>query len=116
MWIFSRHGFFSVVVARDDQGKANPKRLNVRARSLDQLKALIARFPDLLVDCPSVCTTQSDYPHRIIVTKGLWRKVVDQLTAEIEYDNFKNEVARSGRSASYLNALHRIWGVGRETR
>lgn len=50
MWIFTRHGFFSVVCARKEQGgpgeAIDPDLLMVRARTRHHLKALnLGRHP-----------------------------------------------------------------------
>ena len=52
MWLFTKHGFFSAVCARQGSGKhgqpVDPGRIMVRARVRGHPEALKARFPDLL--------------------------------------------------------------------
>jgi hypothetical protein len=52
MWIFTKHGFFSAVCARQGDGKhgqsVDPDRILVRARVRGHLDALKKRFPERL--------------------------------------------------------------------
>ncbi len=52
MWLFTKHGFYSVVCARQGDGSygrpIDPDRLMVRARVRGHLQALRKRFFDLL--------------------------------------------------------------------
>ena len=54
MWLFTKHGFYSVVCARQDDGShgqpVEPDRIMVRARVHSHVEALIDRFSDLLAD------------------------------------------------------------------
>ncbi len=55
MWIFTKHGFYSAVCARQGDGGHNepvdPDRIMIRGRIRGHLEALQARFPDLLGEC-----------------------------------------------------------------
>ena len=63
MWIFTRHGFFSAVCARQGDGgydqPVDPNRIMVRARA--HLEALGERFLDLLGDCEILENAGTDY-------------------------------------------------------
>jgi hypothetical protein len=85
----------------------------VRARVRSHLEALKSRLPDLLGACEIKEFAGTDYAYRVFVDKRVWREVVAALADEIEYDNFKSEVAHhQGRAgAAYADALHDIWGV-----
>ena len=117
MWIFTRHGFFSAVCARQGDGKhaqpVDPDRIMVRARVEGQLDALKKRFPDLLDECEIQASAGTDYAYRLFVPKSVWVQVVAGLADETDYDNFKTEVARhQGRSGrDYEHALHDVWTV-----
>ena len=117
MWIFTKHGFFSAVCARKDNGKhgqpVDPDRIMVRARVREHLEALKERFPDLLGECDIQESSGTDYAFRLFVEKSVWPQVLVALNEEMDYDNFKSEVARhQGRSgAAYENALHEVWEV-----
>jgi hypothetical protein len=117
MWLFTKYGFFSAVCARQGEGQAvqpvDPGRIMVRARVRSHLQALQERYPALLGDCEIREFTGSDYAYRIFVAKQTWSQVLVELTAEMDYDNFKSEVARFQGAAghAYEQALHRVWEV-----
>lgn len=117
MWLFTKYGFFSAVCARQGDGSHSQpvdlSRIMVRARMSEHLKALTARFPDLLGDCEIKHFSGSDYAFRIFVEKAAWSQVLVGLNEEMDYDNFKSEVAKfQGRNgAAYEHALHEVWSV-----
>jgi hypothetical protein len=126
MWIFTRYGFFSVVCARSGSGRADdpidPERAMVRARVHEHLVALVDRFSGLLRDVTIHESASADYAYRLFVEKDVWERVLSALAAEMDYDNFKGEVARPrkrevpGRLSlvarlAYEEALHDVWEV-----
>ena len=117
MWIFTKHGFYSAVCARQGDGKhgqpVDPDRIMVRARVREHLEALKARFPDLLGRCEIREFAGTDYAYRLFVDKSAWSQVLAGLAEETDYDNFKSEVARhQGRAgAAYEHSLHQVWSV-----
>ena len=117
MWIFTKHGFFSAVCARQGDGKhgqpVDPDRIMVRARVRGHLEALRKRFPDLLGRCDIQEFAGTDYAFRIFIDKRVWSQVLSGLAEETDYDNFKSEVARhQGRAgAAYERSLHDVWSV-----
>ena len=117
MWIFTKHGFFSAVCARQGEGKhgqpVDPDRIMVRARVRGHLEALKKRFPDLLRECEVQESTGTDYAYRLFAQKSAWTRVLAGLAEETDYDNFKSEVARhQGRAgATYEHSLHEVWSV-----
>ncbi|HWP24081.1 MAG TPA: hypothetical protein VNM15_07900 [Candidatus Binatia bacterium] len=117
MWVFTKHGFFSAVCARQGSGKhgqpVDPKRIMVRARVRAHLEALKKRFPDLLGQCKIQEFAGTDYAFRIFVAKSVWSQVLAGLAEETDYDNFKSEVARhQGKAgAAYEHSLHDVWAV-----
>ena len=117
MWVFTKHGFFSAVCARQGNGKhgrpVDPNRIMVRARVRGHLEALKKRFPELLAQCDIQEFAGTDYAFRIFVDKVVWSEVLSGLAEEADYDNFKSEVARhQGRAgAAYERALHEVWSV-----
>lgn len=115
MWLFTRHGFFSVTNARQDRGAGSldPDRLQVRARSRKHLENLIEQFDVLSGDAVSdiIETPKADYLFRIIVSREAWVIVAGALAAEIAYPNFKNECYnRPELEDAYLSTLHEVWG------
>ena len=117
MWIFTKHGFFSAVCARQGTGEhgrpVDPDRVMVRARLRSHLTSLKERFPDLLDGCEIRETAGADYAFRIFVQKPAWVRVMAGLAEETDYDNFKAEVARhqGDAGAGYERSLHGVWSA-----
>ncbi len=117
MWIFTKHGFFSAVCARQGDGRheqpVDPDRMMVRARDRGHLEAMKKHFPALLGGCDIQEFAGSDYAFRIFVDKPTWREVLSELAEEIDYDNFKSAVAHhQGRAGTaYERSLHDVWSV-----
>jgi hypothetical protein len=117
MWLFTKHGFFSAVCARQGDGRhghpVDPARIMVRARVRGHLEALKQRFPELLGQCGIQESTGTDYAYRLFVAKPEWSQVLAGLAEETNYDNFKDEVARhqGKKGAAYGHALHEVWAV-----
>lgn len=106
----TRYGFSSAVCARKRQGELgeliDPDLLMVRARFRGHLKALKKRFPEELGGCEIRAFEGTDYAYRIFVDKAVWVRVVSELVEEIDYGNFKDEVARyQGRAAQGTRRL-----------
>ncbi|MFM8222112.1 MAG: hypothetical protein ACKOJF_24640 [Planctomycetaceae bacterium] len=120
MWLFTKHGFYSVVCARQEDGghgqPVDPERVMVRARRREHLAALRARFPDLLDGSEILESTGTDYAFRLFAPKATWAQVMLGLAEELDYDNFKSKVARhQGRAGrDYEHALHEVWSVMNE--
>ena len=115
MWLFTKHGFYSVVCARQGDGRhgqpVDEHRLMVRARLRQHLEALKTRFPAILGDAEILVFPGSDYAFRIFVPKAVWVTVAAELADEIAYDNFKAEVGRGSAGDGYEAALHNVWSV-----
>lgn len=101
MWIFTQTGFVSAVQHRD-----NPKLLVVRGRDLLSLEPIKNKFPE--VEITSNAT--SDYPHRIIMSKLMFNDWVSDSIADLNYPNFKNQVAKV-RDYSFAGLLSKVWGI-----
>jgi hypothetical protein len=117
MWLFTKHGFFSAVCARQGDGKhgqpVDPDRIMVRARVRGHLEALKKRFPDLLGQCEIQGFAGTDYSYRLFVQKPAWVQVLAGLAEETDYDDFMSGVARfQGRDgAAYEHSLQEVWSV-----
>ena len=117
MWIFTKHGFFSAVCARQGTGKRgepiDPNRIMVRGRLRSHLEGLKDRFPELLGKCEIQDSIGTDYAVRFFVAKRVWAQVLMNLADETDYDNFKSKVAhhRGTAGAAYSGALHKVWSV-----
>jgi len=113
MWLFTQYGFYSVVCARDLTGnttRIDPDTFMVRARCRKHLESLQKRFPQLAA-AEITDTTNTDYRYRMVVAKCLWAGVAQELTAAIDYGNFKERAERSTHDDRYVDALHAVWGV-----
>ena len=117
MWVFTKYGFFSAVCARQGSGgrgqPVDPGRVMVRARVRGHLDALKGRFPELLGGCEVREFAGADYAFRIFAAKSEWSRALAALAEEVDYDNFKAEVARHGGTAgaAYERSLHQVWTV-----
>jgi hypothetical protein len=115
MWIFTKHGFFSVVCARQGEGDrdqgTDTARVMVRARVRGHLEALRKRWPEHLGACEIRTFGGTDYAFRLFVDKHTWSRVLSELALETDYDNFKAEVARQQAGSPYEHALHGVWSV-----
>ena len=117
MWLFTRYGFYSAVCARQGSGKhgepVDPNRIMVRARTRKHLETLQKQFRALIGGCEIQDDVGTDYPFRFFVEKAVWSQVVVGLSEELDYDNFKSEVARflGEDGADYERALHKVWSV-----
>ena len=117
MWLFTKHGFFSVVCARQGDGKQgrpiDTTRLMVRARMREHLDALKKWWPEQLDGVDIRASAGTDYAFRMIVDKPAWSRVLAELALETDYDNFKSEVARhqDGAGVPYERALYDVWAV-----
>ena len=101
MWIFTPRGFFSVVAHRDD-----PELVLVRARAHEDLRKLIGVLGQIEI----LETPDGDYRWRTIVTRQAWTGALVLLAAEIDYPNFKDEVAhRQGYERAGLYG--EVWSV-----
>jgi hypothetical protein len=112
MWLFTRYGFYSVACARNSDDSINPNLVMIRARRRAHLKALQQRFRELAV-VEIVTLPHRDYRYRMIATKEMWGRILNDLAQEQDWSNFKNDVARyQGAGGShYVDALHKVWGV-----
>ena len=105
MWLFTRHGFFSVV-----QDKRDERLVHARARikdDLEQLRAFARKV--LMVELPEViATADADYAYRCVIEKPLWQKIATALADNIDYTNFKSEVhGEPDRDNAYL----KVWSA-----
>lgn len=124
MWIMTTIGFYSAVQHRD-----NHDDLLIRARSKADLLALQAlatgagsacrRGPGRFGGVGPIETTLhgADYPHRMVISKSTWKALLEDLTDDVDYDNFKTAVARAGHPER-ANTYHKVWqdllGIERE--
>ncbi len=105
MWLFTKYGFYSIVKKQfGDQVKP----YQIRAREEKDLQNLISKVG---LDESVISTLHADYHYRIIVDDDELSKILKFLQDNIDYDNFKSEVARNSDQRGKLNAYHKVWGV-----
>lgn len=103
MWLFTRHGFYSLTRSADEPGK-----LQVRARvrrDLENLQSLTGLAGSILE------TPVADYRWRWIVTPADAEAITCRLTHDITYSNFKSTVAKQPDQSTKLAGLHDIWEI-----
>lgn len=102
MWLYTQHGFYSIVAHRDQPG-----RFLVRARrqvDLDNLRS-IACLP-----AGSQSTPDADYHFRLTITAAELARVMTFLGNTVDYPNFKNRIAARPDQADRIHIYHAIWG------
>lgn len=101
MWLVTTEGFYSVIRWHDG-------RMCVRARQradLDRLRKIAPELSAIEV------TPGRDYRYRCFCTQKQWVKVAGRLAEQIDYGNFKSEVARKRGMGGYEKALHSVWSI-----
>jgi len=103
MWLITTTGFYSVVEKQQDRPTGT---LTVRARAhtdLESLKATsLPELGEIEVD------SGSDYRYRAQAPREAVARAIQAQVAGINYDNFKNAVARrQGRERAAV--YHQVW-------
>lgn len=116
MWMTTPHGFYSAV-----ENPLNPTQVVVRARAEADLVSLGAHY------CPEadpiISTPTRDYAYRVFISKDAWATAVARMALNIDYGNFKDEVARldKERATVYAGVWAKLldiqypWDGGRQT-
>jgi 8-oxo-dGTP pyrophosphatase MutT (NUDIX family) len=106
MWLFVPEGFFSIV----DAGEFDQE-LMVRARASGDLDRLRERYlPEL---GPNIEIPGRDYPVRAFTTHEDFARCLAVMAMALDYDNFKNEVARK-HSSERAHIYHDAWHACRK--
>ena len=106
MWLMTARGFFSIVAHNQ-----RPDTFLVRSRHRKDLESVT----EFLGDGEIFADTGSDYPYRRFVSGAQKDTLLAALGSEIDYPNFKSEVARHPGQRGKVNAYHEIWAVLRRT-
>lgn len=117
MWLQSRIGALSVVLAGPDPGGTPnaTRKLMVRARVRKHLELLQRDHPSLRRYSIIESEPRRDYRWRIIVPRKVFAGVVAAMVAGIDYGNFKGACAASpDLDPAYNSALHDVWSVFRQ--
>lgn len=105
MWIFCKYGFFSAVQHKDKTDK-----LLIRARFEGDLERLAGGLPeDERKLCSSITETpHADYRFRMEIPKCVFAKIMERISSEIDYANFKDSV-HEGNGSRRDFAYMRCW-------
>ena len=98
MWVFTSTGFVSAVRKAD-----RPDVITVRSRDRKSLEPLATKAKVEIKVSP-----YGDYPYRAFVEPAAFTEWVAEQANEMDYDNFKNKVAKT-RGYDYTHALHDVW-------
>lgn len=104
MWLMTTVGFFSVVEKPWDRDAGT---LTVRSRVRADLDTLRSKYLPELGETQE--DPQADYRYRAQVPRDAFSQAAARLAADIDYDNFKNEVARQqgkARASLYGEVWH----------
>jgi len=107
MWLFTKQGFYSVVLAADGDGQP-PDTLAVRARRRQDLEALRRLAPAL---GQIVSLRHRDYPFRCFIQREHFSRLLANLGGKIDYENFKEEIDSKSKARAKLYGI--VWGVMR---
>jgi len=102
MWIMTTDGFFSAV----QKNPSDPNTITVRSRSRNDLVNLLAVSG--LDKTISNSQGKSDYPFRVVMTKGEWAAYLSEAAERLDYDNFKNAIAKENKGRSRIYGY--VWG------
>jgi hypothetical protein len=97
MWIFSKHGFYSVTRSRTVKGF-----MQVRARCRGDLENLKREFA---LTGQIIETPEADYRWRIMCRPTTWEMLALKLAQDVDYSNFKASVGDD----QHDKPLMRIW-------
>lgn len=98
MWVFTKGGFISAVVNKDDDSI-----MHVRGRDRSSLADLADIAQQEIIQTP-----WADYPYRVNVSKYVFSKWLAAESIAVDYVNFKNEIKRT-RGERFAHALMNVW-------
>lgn len=96
MWIFTRHGFISLVAHKYTEGL-----YQVKARNPEPLLKL---FPDYEL----IVIEWADYRYRVEVPQAEVTKVVAELVDDVDYTSYKDECHDD---LPFYRALTNVWTI-----
>ena len=115
MWLFTKHGFFSIVTGRNAgeiQIRARDRADLVRLVSLDAAKQS-ARLGRAVASLAITDTgPPADYAARVVVREEIWlERIAPLLINSIDYDNFKNRVAIDPEQKARIPHYAQVWRI-----
>ena len=105
IWLFTKHGFCSVLLALKQDGQP-PDTLAVRARRRQDLESLRRLAPAL---GQIVSLRHRDYPFRCFIRREDFSRLLADLGGKIDYENFKDKISSKSRFRARLYGV--VWGV-----
>ena len=105
MWLFTPIGFFSIVQKPGDDV------LTIRSRVAGDLEALRERYLPSLSTI--ISTLDADYAFRATASHRDFAESLASMAASIDYDNFKDEVARK-QGDDRAKVYSKVWGIMRD--
>ena len=94
MWLFTNHGFYSIVKILD----TNPEEFWIRSRRKEHLTTY---FSEERI----ICTHATDYQYRVTINKEELIDIFTHLPQEIDYTNFKDSI----QDKELKDAAHYVW-------
>lgn len=119
MWLFTRYGFFSVVLdpsikpEHNSHGVTAHYNVSIRSRVKKDLLLLLELPTALRAAQPEIVELKNrDYPYRIYASREELQELMQFLANDLDYDNFKNMVDRAkGMGPERHDLYSRVWGV-----
>ena len=81
MWVFTNHGFYSIVKILD----TNPEKFWIRSRRKEHLNTYFSE--ERIIE-----SNGSDYQYRVEISKEELSEIFSYLPQEIDYTNFKDSI------------------------
>ena len=100
MWLFTNHGFYSIVKILD----TNPEEFWIRSRRKEHLTTY---FSEERI----IYTHATDYQYRVTVNKEELIDIFTHLPQEIDYTNFKDSIKDIELKDAAHNVWHDVFGV-----
>lgn len=105
MWIFTKHGFFSVVAVRGLKAT-----VMVRARAREDIDAFAKHYVPGPYANVVESAPEADYPYRLVMPRQTFTEAMALATEDIDYSNFKAEVDRRQGRARH-DIYTEIWAI-----
>ncbi len=110
MWIFTQHGYLSIVQHFDPKPGAE---LLVRARCRRHLAACLQQVVSMAeAEAMIQHTPEGDYPWRALTSRELVQRLAAGAVEALDYPNFKGRCASTWGPDS--DVLHEVWSATRE--
>ena len=120
LWIFTKYGFYSVVVDRytSARGEDGKPLMAWRGRCWAHLGRLQQLALKLFGAAGEILqTSHTDYGYRLLLSHTQTKAVMSHLLDEIDYHNFQDEVKKANdgpdpADEAYQDCVRKVWLVG----